>query len=426
MEFSARDLDEWGQEMLAVGRQYRTVRQGKWNFRRAIAKAGLVLPSLTPGNYRTSYRVRTQELPEPLRSEVTQLLVWKQARFAKGRPQRNRLRPVSAKLLESNICRLYGFATTIGGFQRVCDLASLFTEEIVSAYVEWGLNVRNLRRSSLLRLSMLFGAMRQHPKYKHADYSWFSTLFDEVPEDDRASIQEKKAKKFVPHQKLLKIPAAIRSAREALPQDSVKASWLVHDELLISWLTTLPWRQRNLRECRIGSPETANLFFAPVPSIVHIAKPKWVEQAVEKDANCCFWQFHFRTEETKIPGQEVRGFLPRRLVPLLEEYLHLHRPLIVASPDPGTLFLNREGTNLDRQTLTYYVSEIVLKQAGRRMTPHLFRDAFAYAYLEAHPEDYLTLSKCLWHSSVKYTLSVYGCNFDESNGARRIDEWLGQ
>lgn len=49
------------------------------------------------------------------------------------------------------------------------------------------------------------------------------------------------------------------------------------------------------------------------------------------------------------------------------------------------------------------------------MTPHLFRDAFAYAYLESHPEDYLTLSKILWHRSIKYTLSVYGRNFDESN-----------
>lgn len=75
--------------------------------------------------------------------------------------------------------------------------------------------------------------------------------------------------------------------------------------------------------------------------------------------------------------------------------------------------------------MTAHVSEIVLKYCGRRMTPHLFRDAFAYAFLDSHPEDFLSLSKILWHANVKYTLSVYGRNFDESNGARRIDEWLG-
>lgn len=139
--------------------------------------------------------------------------------------------------------------------------------------------------------------------------------------------------------------------------------------------------------------------------------------------NQCFWQFHFREGETKTG--EVGGILPRRLIPLLEEYLREHRPHLVAKPDPGFLFLNRDGLALSYQILTYHVGEIVLKHAGRRMNPHLFRDAFAYAWLEAHPEDYLTLSKCLWHASVKYTLEVYGANFDESNGARSIDDWLG-
>jgi site-specific recombinase XerD len=97
----------------------------------------------------------------------------------------------------------------------------------------------------------------------------------------------------------------------------------------------------------------------------------------------------------------------------------------VATEDPGTLFLNYDGRPLERQTLSDHIAEIVLKHTGRRSTPHLFRDSFAYAFLASHPEDYLSLSKCLWHTNVKYTLSVYGRNFDESNGARRIDEWLG-
>jgi site-specific recombinase XerD len=138
-----------------------------------------------------------------------------------------------------------------------------------------------------------------------------------------------------------------------------------------------------------------------------------VVEALKGDPKKAFWQFYFREDETKI-GQKVRGVLPRRLIPLLEEYLAIHRPKLVAKVDPFTLFVNADGCEIDYQIMTYHISETVLKHAGRRMPPHLFRDAFAYAYLDAHPEDFLTLSKVLWHKSIKYTLSVYGRNFDES------------
>lgn len=208
-EFSNADVDDWGDSMLREGRQYRTVRMGKWNFRKALTRAGLdkLLPKLEPPSRKTGYGVRADELPEPLRAEVQELLVWKQSRFAKGRPRWTRHRPVSAKLLEANICRLFGFATKVGRFKDVTSLQSLFTEEVVAAFIEWGLNERGLSRSSLLRLSMLYGALRHHPKYKSQDYGWFTNLFNEVPEDDRSRIQDKKAKKSVSYEELCKIPA---------------------------------------------------------------------------------------------------------------------------------------------------------------------------------------------------------------------------
>jgi hypothetical protein len=122
----------------------------------------------------------------------------------------------------------------------------------------------------------------------------------------------------VPYEDLCKIPAAVRDAAIKLGPDDSKASHLVHDDLMILWLATLAWRQRNLRECRLGAPETDNLFFAQLPSFIHVAKPKWVEEALEKNPKQCFWQFYFREDETKI-GQKVRVILPRRLIPLLEE-----------------------------------------------------------------------------------------------------------
>ena len=168
----------------------------------------------------------------------------------------------------------------------------------------------------------------------------------------------------------------IWAARLKLFPDDVKTPRLAHDELLMLWITTLPWRQQNLRQCRLGDPATANLFFAPLPALIHVAKPKWVDEALASDSKKSFWQFYFREDETKV-GQRVRGILPRRLIPLLEEYLADHRPRLVAKKDPGTLFVNEDGCAIDYQILTYRISELVLKYIGRRTTPHLFRDAFS-------------------------------------------------
>ncbi len=364
-------------------------------------------------------------MPEPLRSEITELLRWKQAKFAPGRPQRARNRAVTAKLLDKFIARVYGYAVNIGGFPNITSLRELLTEQVITSFVEWSLNERNVSSCSIMRLSSVYSAVRFHPKYQHDDWRWLSNLFSQLPLDDESALLERKARKYVPYGLLCKVPSQIREIRVSKRCNPKRVSRLVHDALLISWLTVLPWRQRNIRECRLGATETANIFFDELPAVIHVARPKWVEAALQLNPKQRFWQFAFRENETKMGGI-VRGIIPRRLIPPLEDYLENHRPKLVAPNDPGTLFLNRDGHALTQTAVTELVAQLVLKHAGRRVTPHLFRDIFAYAWLDDHPEDYLTLSKILWHRDIKTTLKIYGRQFDESNGARRIDEWLAE
>ena len=70
------------------------------------------------------------------------------------------------------------------------------------------------------------------------------------------------------------------------------------------------------------------------------------------------------------------------------------------------------------------MGNLTLRYTGRRVNPHLFRDIFAVKWLEDHPEGYLTLKNILWHSNIQTTLQIYGRNFDESHGARCVEEWL--
>ena len=72
----------------------------------------------------------------------------------------------------------------------------------------------------------------------------------------------------------------------------------------------------------------------------------------------------------------------------------------------------------------YLVSTLTLRHGGRRVTPHPFRDIVAFTWLKEHPEDYLTLSKILWHRNINTTIKNYGSRFNESSGVRSMETWL--
>ena len=141
------------------------------------------------------------------------------------------------------------------------------------------------------------------------------------------------------------------------------------------------------------------------------------------DPNSEFWQFRFTADETKMKNS-LQCVLPRKLVGLLEEYLQSHRKELVAESDPGTLFLNDIGGALTQPQMSTLVSRLTLRYSGRVVTPHLFRDIYAFMWLEKRPEDFLTLSKLLWHRNIATTINKYGRRFNESAALCRMEEVL--
>jgi Phage integrase family len=219
------------------------------------------------------------------------------------------------------------------------------------------------------------------------------------------------------------IPQSIRRERNHIPKDHEKAKALsVRDELLIQWFLVLPWRQRNVRECRLGG-RNPNLFRAVIPKMASLTKPDWLQSAEGQRGPIDVWQFRFSPDETKT-GHDVHCVLPQRLVPLLEEYLAVHRPRLVVGTDPGTLFVNEHGQALTKAMIRNLVSRLTLKYGGRIVTPHLLRDVYAYMWLELAPEDYLTLSKLLWHRNIQTTIRIYGRRFNESTALCRMERLL--
>jgi integrase len=422
-ELCDQDLNAWSQMALNQGRAYAYAHHLSTRFRRAISELGLAdnFPHISRTSHKIRYGVPVRFFPARLRAEVEALLTWKQDPYAEGRPRRARVRAVTAENLKKCITRLYGFVTNVDKRKNVTTLAELVTNESVVSFVKWSLNHRKLKSAGLVSsLGLLCAAMRWNPAYKDHDLSWFRTLLSQIPPDPESERKERKSFKYLPYDAIADISRLIRGRREEVAKLGRKQlAFLVHDELLIFWLVTLVWRQRNIRECRIGH----NLFKAGLPPLANIARPKWVDEMLRVNPHEQFWQFYFREDETKT-GHEVRAILPHRLVSLLDEYLDQYRPLLFKASDPGNLFLNRAGGPLTDHEVTILVSNLTMRYKHRRVTPHLFRDIFAYRWLDHHPEDSLTLSKVLWHRDLKTTLRIYGGKFDESHGLRRVEEWF--
>src|SRR5579864_2691420 len=435
--FTDDDLNSWGQMMLAQDKCYEYIQRLPQDFRRELHKAGLAgkIPAIfRPWKTSLAYSVPLGSFPAELRLEVEELLRWRQAPYVQTR-RKKRLRAVSARNLERAITQLYGFLvnvrsrlvppTTMDNVARIPTLVDLVTPDRVNAYVDWRLNVRMGKgRSVVVVLGALCSALKEHPNYKGVDFTWLDDLLRGVPYEPESSRRDRKERKYLPYDTVAQIPGSIRALRKKSERGSEEFARLLHDELVLQWLLILPWRQRNVRECRFGrKSDGANIFKAEIEQWDAVAKPKWVQEELRSNPRTKFWQYHFREDETK-NGREVRSILPRRLVSLLEEYLEQARPFLLSGTDPGTLFLNEDGAPFKENTIIALVSKLTLRYGGRRVTPHIFRDIWAYWWLSSHPEDYLTVSKKLWHRNIQTTLRIYGCKFDESQADCRVEEWL--
>ena len=426
-DFSDIDLTAWGQMMLSEQRSFDYVRECKALFRRVLTQSGLAqkLPGISHRKL-FKYCIPLRNFPEQLRDELIALLDWKQAPYSEGRSRDWKIRDSTAKGLTATFERLYGFITKRneinGQPTSIRSLAELVTKESVGAFIKYLLNERKVQGETVsMKLGSVCAALEQ--RYKDRDFAWFRELLSGIEPSAESERWARKEATSLRYEVLVNVAEKLHKKRtETAQTDRRQIAHLVHDELLVRWLLIMVWRQKNIRKCRLGSsPTRSNLFKDKISPSAKINVPRWARERMKLNPDERFWQYCFREQETKT-GHAVHSVLPRRLVPLLEEYLQHHRPILLVGADPGTLFLNREGRPLNEHTINSLVGKLTLRHAQKRVTPHRFRDAFAYWWLEQFPQDYLTVSKKLWHRSVQFTLNVYGCRFDESQADCRIEE----
>lgn len=371
----------------------------------------------------------------PFREKVQAMLDWRTDEYSPGRPDEDRMRPATAKVLRGTICTLFGYVSKEFPSMVITDVPDLYTKVIVESYIKCEMNERKVDGYSLRkRLAALCAAIRIYPHYhptdpesgevKPLDLAWSKTVLATLPKKkDKDKIKLRKSKSRVEHKLLRTIPAQMAAKRQLTKAGTIEFAISLRNQLLWAWLLVLPWRQRNIRECRIGEGNNPNLFKGPITSDFELQP--WVKDEIEKarknNKTAEFWQMRFSKDETKV-GNSVEAVIPLNLIKLLEEYLE-NRHLLITGIDPGTLFVSDRGLAWTDNQVTDLVETLTLRWVNTVINPHRWRDLFAYAFLVEFPKDYLTLSKALWHTTIQETLETYGAEFGIANAVVATESW---
>ena len=239
------DIDRWRNDVVKAGHSLNYASRNRRTLWNLLKEHGFVSNLPLQHTRVLRYGTPLADLPDELRHEIQELLTWKLAPYALDRPQDARHRAVTANTLRIVICGIHGFATRIAQLGSFSRLAGLVDRSVIEAFVHWKLNEQRVKPQSIHHdLRLLCAVIRQHPKTKIIETGWLQQLLDGLPIEDRSLLEERKAQAYIDYQSVERIPDALRQSRisSAYFTDYRSAQLAMH-ELLIKWLTLLPWRR---------------------------------------------------------------------------------------------------------------------------------------------------------------------------------------
>jgi hypothetical protein len=192
--------------------------------------------------------------------------------------------------LRTTFERLVGFVENIQGGPRVEAISEILTKAAITQYIKWAICERSVFGENLFTgFSQILAALKKHSRYAKLDLGWLPGVLEKLPRVTRSEIDRRKQEKYISFEAANSVPGKIREAR-ARTQDQTKfdVALSLRNELLMLWLVILPWRQRNLRECRLLGGPHKNLYHASIPKHSSTTQPGWLlEQEKSIQENLC-------------------------------------------------------------------------------------------------------------------------------------------
>jgi hypothetical protein len=304
-----------------------------------------------------------RQWPLDLQKAFTAFHTWATDPLVPERPARLRKRCNTLEHYKHRFEGYFGYLSHIQ--QRVPTFDDLFELDLIRAYVHWHVNERHHKPTVTIHnfLRDVLAMLRQY-RPMPALRAEILTLKKTIPIPSptynkshawvsRATLEEI-AQALWPTKKPTDIPRTKHNQGGA-----VLAAQAAYSLVFRLW-TYIPYRVRNIREMQL-------------------------EENLRKDIDG-HWHIIFRGEQLKIAlrhGQPNVFDLPfpPKLVPVLEDYLTLWRPILLdTSPHPAQerhVFLTRYGTPHRYVGFSRSSRDIVYRYTGKHWHPHIIRTVWA-------------------------------------------------
>ena len=128
-----------------------------------------------------------------------------------------------------------------------------------------------------------------------------------------------------------------------------------------------------------------------------------------------------------IPAAEVKNKVdlefpvPSRVMAMIERYLAVYQPLLTNGHASTLLFPGRSGQPKHDTALRRNITEVVYKELGLRVNPHLFRHLGALLFLKVHPGQYESVRQLLGHKNIQTTINFYA-GFETDEAMHRFNQ----
>jgi hypothetical protein len=423
-------MNAWITWMIKDSHSIRTVESEEWSFRKKLRDADLQrlfpnfsLASKNPDPYYLRVDKVTGVLTGALGEELLCIIQWKLHQC----PVEFRIRQSSADRLLEMLRGLCGYAIYVRGICGITTLRQVITEEIITEYITWLHDTRecgwNSVRSDLGRVHALI--TQSHPLFadKKGEYAWFGLALQQIPKESKEELRKRKIDKSVAYAEFAELAIKIRAELEGNRDlDPFARACLFRDYLFCSVLQRHPWRQRNLRECRVGEGNHPNIFYDEIPEdVLRDLKLSPEEQRMfAADQAHAVWLCHFVEAETK-GSKEIWERLDLELVEPLKEYVDVHRPVLVRrGPGSASLFVSNSGRQMSKNRMASLLAELSLRYISKRLSPHIVRDIVTENAL-ANGCTFEQIQAMLWHILAKST-QRYLSGFNASHAAVALEK----
>ena len=116
---------------------------------------------------------------------------------------------------------------------------------------------------------------------------------------------------------------------------------------------------------------------------------------------------HLVIEAAEVKNRQALEFaLPRESRELLKLYIEQYRPRLT-TPGNSWLFPGRGDDHKVPAVLGKQITDIIFKETGLNIHPHLFRHIAAKLFLDNNPGQYEVIRRVLGHQNMQTTVNFY-------------------